>query len=381
MNLSTSLYTIAGIGPSLGKRLAYLNLNTVEDMIYHFPFRYDDFSNITNALESQVGEKVTLQGEIWSIRNIYTRTRKVLTQAVFNDGTSPIELTWFNQSWLTNQIKTGDRLQVSGKVSKYKNKISIMAPVWEKMNSEFRIQNSELLHTGRLVPVYPETAGLTSKWIRAKVDQVLPKVIDEIEDPLPSDIRAQMLELREAIKLIHFPDSYKDVENARERLGFDELFLIQLATLKTRLEWKDKPAIEKLQVTRYKKQIEEFIKSLPFKLTKAQEKVIEEIKEDLQKGQPMNRLVQGEVGSGKTVVAAVIAYIAHLNGLRILYMAPTEILAFQHESTLNRLLEPYGIGVGIYTGSKKFNRIKDERLMIKEKIINHQSSIINLSLI
>ncbi|EKD90612.1 MAG: hypothetical protein ACD_30C00112G0053 [uncultured bacterium] len=375
MNLSTSLYTIAGIGPSLGKRLAYLNLNTVEDMIYHFPFRYDDFSNITNALESQVGEKVTLQGEIWSIRNIYTRTRKVLTQAVFNDGTSPIELTWFNQSWLTNQIKTGDRLQVSGKVSKYKNKISIMAPVWEKMNSEFRIQNSELLHTGRLVPVYPETAGLTSKWIRAKVDQVLPKVIDEIEDPLPSDIRAQMLELREAIKLIHFPDSYKDVENARERLGFDELFLIQLATLKTRLEWKDKPAIEKLQVTRYKKQIEEFIKSLPFKLTKAQEKVIEEIKEDLQKGQPMNRLVQGEVGSGKTVVAAVIAYIAHLNGLRILYMAPTEILAFQHESTLNRLLEPYGIGVGIYTGSKKFNRIKDERLMIKEK--NHQSSIIN----
>ncbi|KKQ10526.1 MAG: ATP-dependent DNA helicase RecG [Candidatus Daviesbacteria bacterium GW2011_GWB1_36_5] len=242
MNLSTSLYTIAGIGPSLGKRLAYLNLNTVEDMIYHFPFRYDDFSNITNALESQVGEKVTLQGEIWSIRNIYTRTRKVLTQAVFNDGTSPIELTWFNQSWLTNQIKTGDRLQVSGKVSKYKNKISIMAPVWEKMNSEFRIQNSELLHTGRLVPVYPETAGLTSKWIRAKVDQVLPKVIDEIEDPLPSDIRAQMLELREAIKLIHFPDSYKDVENARERLGFDELFLIQLATLKTRLEWKDKPA-------------------------------------------------------------------------------------------------------------------------------------------
>lgn len=369
MNLDTPLRYVVGIGPTFAQKLARLNLITVEDLIHHYPFRYDDFSNTTNVLEAQIGEKVTLSGEIWSIKNIYTRSRKILTQAIFNDGTSPIELTWFNQSWLTNQIKVGDRLQVSGKVSKYKNKISVVAPIWEKLS---QIQNSpqihNSIHTGRLVPVYPETFGLTSKWLRTKIAQILPQVKNQISDPLPETIKDQLIELDQAISKIHFPDNYKDVTQARDRLGFDELFYIQLATQKARLEWKNKPSIEKLKVKTEK--LKEFINRLPFKLTKAQLRVIDETLKDLEKPQPMNRLIQGEVGSGKTVVAAVISYIMHTNGLKTLFMAPTEILAFQHYSTFSNLLEPLGLKVGIYTGSKKSSELKSKTAQ------NHDPDII-----
>src|SRR3989344_3446040 len=135
MNLNTPFKEISGIGPSLAYKLSRLNLFNVRDLIFHFPFRYDDFSAVFEAKEAKLGEKVTLQGEIWSIKNIYTKFGKVLTQAIFNDGTSPIILTWFNQSWLIKQIKTCDRLQISGKLTKYKNKISMMAPTWEKLTS------------------------------------------------------------------------------------------------------------------------------------------------------------------------------------------------------------------------------------------------------
>src|SRR3989338_5521874 len=166
MDPKTPLSQVTGIGPGFLNKLKRLNLNPVQDLIYNFPFRYDDFSNATSALEAKIGESVTLQGEIWSIQNIYTRSRKIITKAIFNDGTSPIELTWFNSSWLIKQIQTGDRLQVSGKISKYKNKLSIIAPRWEKTAHLEGVKahlRGEALHTGRLVPVYPETEGLSSK--------------------------------------------------------------------------------------------------------------------------------------------------------------------------------------------------------------------------
>lgn len=349
MNLKTPLAAISGIGPSYIYRLSTLNLHTVEDLLFHFPFRYDDFSNVSNVMDAKEGEKVTLVGELWSIKTIYTRSRKVLTQGIFNDGTGPINLTWFNQPWLSKSLQTGDQIQISGKLSKYKNKLSIMAPVWEKV-SNIKTPTSNV-HTGRLVPVYPETSNITSKWIRTKISQLLPQLKSQIEDPLPENIREEMLDLVTAIDKIHFPASLEDVEKAQERLGFDELFLMQLATQKVRSEWRKKPIIKPLKLS--KRKLESFIKSLPFELTKAQAKVANEILDDLQKTYPMNRLVQGEVGSGKTVVSAIIAYIVHTNKLKTLFMAPTEILAFQHFETFRRLLEPLGLKIGIYTGSKK----------------------------
>src|SRR3989344_5524711 len=318
MELATPLKHVLGIGPSLAFKLSRLNLNTVGDLIYHFPFRYDDFSSIKPASETQIGEVVTLKGEIWSIKNIYTRYGKVLTQALFNDGTSPIQLTWLNQSYLTKQIKAGDRLQVSGKLTKYQSKLSIMVPRWEKISDEKRLANNDKsLHTGRLVPVYPETEGLTSKWIVAKINQLLPLTLKTIVDPLPEEIRGKMLSLTDAISKIHLPENWEEAEKARERLAFDELFYISLATQKTRLAWKEKPTIEPLKID--SKKLDAFIKKLPFSLTNAQKRVIDEVLEDLKRNQPMNRLIQGEVGSGKTVVAAIIIYLIHLNKLKNLF--------------------------------------------------------------
>ncbi len=360
MDLKTPLYQLTGIGSSLTLKLKRLELNTVEDLIYHFPFRYDDFSQTTTINEAQIGQVVTLQGEVWSIKNIYTRFGKVLTQAIFNDGTNSIILTWFNQSWLTKQIQVGDKLQISGKLTKYKSKLSVMAPSWERIGANVIHPPGGLawhLHTGRLVPVYPETAGLTSKWIRTKIAYLLPKVVDLVLDPLPKDIRDNMLPLSDAIYQIHLPENLSQIEKARQRLGFDELFFVSLATQKARMEWSSKPVVKPLTVS--KNDLNHFIKKLPFELTSAQKRVLKEVVSDLKKNQPMNRLVQGEVGSGKTVVAAIIVYLVHLNKLRTLFMAPTEILAFQHYSTVSNLLEPFGIKVGIYTGSKKQARDAD----------------------
>jgi ATP-dependent DNA helicase RecG len=364
VDLKTPLVAAAGIGPTFAQKLTYLNLYTVEDLINHYPFRYDDFSNVTNSLEAQIGQKVTLQGEIWSIKNVYTRSKKIITQALFNDGQSPISLTWFNQSYLTKSIQVGDKLQISGKVNKYKNKLSIVAPVWEKISTQPSDISHQTLHTGRLVPVYPETFGLTSKWLRTKVDQILPKVSHLIGDPLPEDLRKDMLPLKEALQKIHFPENWEDVNRAQARLGFDELFFIQLATQKIRQEWRDKPSVQKLTIS--PEEIDKMMATLPFLLTDAQKRVISEILEDLEKAYPMNRLVQGEVGSGKTIVAAIVAYGVFKNGFKTLYMAPTEILAFQHHSTLSRVLEPLGLKVGIYTGSKKFTKNKDLRFIAHE---------------
>lgn len=351
MDLKTPLSKLTGIGPNLLYKLNRLNLITIENLIYHFPFRYDDFSQTVNVKDALIGQLVTLQGEIWSIKNIYTRSKKILTQAIFNDGTSPIELTWFNQGWLTKQIVTGDRLQVAGKLTKYKNRLSIIMPKWEKIQITSPQPPSTNLHTGRLVPIYPETGGLTSKWLRTKISQILPQTIKEVEDPLPESIRDKMLPLNQAIEKIHFPKMWKEAEKARERLGFDELFYLSLQTQKTRLEWSQKPLVEPLNIN-----IEDLnllVNLLPFKLTSSQNKTLEEIIKDLKRNQPMNRLIQGEVGSGKTVVATIIAFLTYKNGLRVLFMAPTEILAFQHYETVSKLLAPLGISVGIYTGSRK----------------------------
>ncbi|TSC87443.1 MAG: ATP-dependent DNA helicase RecG [Microgenomates group bacterium Gr01-1014_7] len=357
MDLETPLSSLPGIGFFMGKRLEKLELFTLEDLIFHFPFRYDDYSVIKPADETQIGEVVTLQGEIWSIKNIYTRYGRVLTQAIFNDGTSPIMLTWFNQSYLIKSIKAGDKLQISGKLAKYKNKLSIMVPQWERVGANLDHPEGGLashLHTGRLVPVYSETSGVASKWLRTKIDKYLPVILNKLQDPLPDKIRDNMLILKDALAKIHFPKDTDEIDKARERLGFDELFYVSLATQKTRLSWQEKPITKAWKVE--KKDLDRFISSLPFKLTSAQIKVITEITSDIKRKYPMNRLLQGEVGSGKTVVAALFIYLAHLNGYSSLFMAPTEILAWQHFETVSGLLEPFGITVGIYTGSRKFTK-------------------------
>ncbi len=371
MDTNLLLSKLPGIGPYFAKRLEKLNLFTVEDLIHHYPFRYDDYSIIKSADNTQIGEVVTLAGEIWSIKNVYTRAGRVLTQAIFNDGTSSIMLTWFNQSYLTKSIKAGDHLQISGKLSKYKNKLSILAPSWEKIIS------TPTIHTGRLVPVYPETYGISSKFLRSKIHNLLSLALPSIKDFLPDEIRDNMLPLPEALQKIHFPKIMDEVNEARKRLSFDELFLIQLATQKARLIWREKPITKPWKIE--KKDLEKFKNSLPFKLTSAQTKVLGEITFDLQTTYPMNRLLQGEVGSGKTIVAAAAIYLAHLNNFSSLFMAPTEILAWQHFETVSKLLEPFGMKVGLYTGSKK--SVQADVVIGTHALLSEKLAIKNIGLV
>ncbi|MBI2040348.1 ATP-dependent DNA helicase RecG [Candidatus Microgenomates bacterium] len=343
MDVKTPLYKIFGIGSIYAKRLERLEIFTIEDLIYHFPFRYDDYSKVSKIAQTSLGEKVTLSGEVWQIKNVYTRFGKVLTRAILNDGSAVLELIWFNQPYLTKSISSGDTLHVAGKVGKFGSKLSLVAPDWEKWDRS--------LHTGRLVPVYPETAGLSSKWLRNQISKFLPQALEKVEEFLPDQIKNSMISESEALNKIHFPQNWDDIKKAKIRLGFDELFLIQLATQRARFLWSKKTLIKPWKIDEGK--LNSFIHSLPFKLTNSQQKVIKEIMADLKNTSPMNRLLQGEVGSGKTVMATITMYLSYLNGFQSLFMAPTEILAWQHYDTVKKLLEPLGIKVGIYTGSKK----------------------------
>lgn len=382
MDLSLRLTHVTGIGSAYAKRLERLDLYTAEDLINHYPFRYDDFSKISKISEAKVGETVTFQGDVWSIKNTFTKSRKILTKAILNDGTGSIEIVWFNQIWLTKNIKAGDRIQVSGKVDKFIFKISLVSPEWEKINIASHISSGNLtpIHTGRIVPIYAETYGVSSKWLRHKMSLLLPRVLPTLSDPLPESIRGGLLTLSEAIGQIHFPASQQEIFQAKARLSFDELFYIQLATQKKRLDWQKKQTTSSLDIDQDK--LSGFIQSLPFDLTNAQQRVTSEVIVDLQKPHPMNRLIQGEVGSGKTVVAVVIAYLAYLNGFKTLLMAPTEILAFQHFTTFTKLLEPLGINIGIYTGSRKFTKDKgpkSQRLQ-SDKVLTSNTSVTSDSL-
>lgn len=348
MDLQTPLTELPGIGPSYSRRLSKLNINTVEDLINHYPFRYDDYSKISPIVGVKIGDQVTLKGEVWQIKNSYTKFGKVITKAILNDGTGSIELTWFNQSYLTKVIKEGNSLHAAGKITTFAGKPTIITPDWEKWDRS--------IHTGRLVPIYPETAGVSSKYLRTLISKIFPALKNQIEEFLPKSIKNGLLDLSPAIERIHFPKNWQDVAQARDRLAFNELFLVQLATQQARFLWSHKPVVKAWKVDQ--KMIKDFTHRFKFELTAAQKRVISEITTDLQGQHPMNRLLQGEVGSGKTVVAAIAIYLAQLNGFKSLFMAPTEILAWQHYQTLKTYLEPLNISVGLYTGSRKFTKDK-----------------------
>src|SRR3989344_1658050 len=358
MNPQTPIENLPGIGSYYGRKLKKLEINTLEDLIYHFPFRYDDFSKIAQIQNLTPGEKISIQGVIWQIRNIRTRRGKFVTTATIADQSGTIEVIWFNQPYLTKTLKAGLQVSLSGKVQQDGNKIKLVSPSYEIIRPSYqrpvtRDQLPETLHTGRLVPIYPETEGLSSKWLRGKIAAILPAYLKTQKDFLPQKIleSQKMIPLDSALTKVHFPRNYQDVETSRRRLAFDELFLTQLMSQMRKRQWAEERSAPKMHIPKVK--LASFIKSLPFALTGAQKKAIAQIIEDLKKPKPANRLLEGDVGSGKTVVAACAALVAHTNNFDTLLAAPTEILAFQHHQTLTKILKPFAISIGIWTGSKK----------------------------
>ncbi len=329
--------------------LLRLNIETIEDLLFHLPFRYEDYSNVLPMNKIKLGETAVVKGKVLDIKNEYTKKRFVLQKAQITDGTATISVTWFNQSYITRIIHPGDEVGIVGKLEFFGKKPSFQVKEYEVLSQ------SNGIHTTGLVPVYNETRGLSSKWLRNRIFDILNNNKDQIADFMPYDLIKQLkyTSLFESLYSCHFPKNLEEVASARRRLAFDELFLAQLAAIKRRDEWNKKNKGIPFGIKNNELRIKKFVDSLPFTLTDGQKKALDEIKEDLQKEIPMNRLLEGDVGSGKTIVAAISIYIARLNGYQSALMAPTEILANQHYKTLRKLFEPLGIVVELLTSSSK----------------------------
>ncbi len=354
LNLSTPIEKIPRIGPIYQKRLKKLGIKNVSDLIFHFPHRYEDFSNLIPIAQAQEGGLFSFQGQILDIKNIFTfRKRMVLTQAFLADETGKLKVIWFNQPYLINTFKKGGYVCLSGKITKKGSAKYLSNPAYEKMPENFSKVNTGLTHTGRLIPVYPETEGLSSKWLRFIIKPILLKLKNQVPEPLPEKIRQEnnFLSIEEALWQIHFPDSLKLAREAKKRFSFEELFILSLFVLRERM----KLAREKAPTIPLNLElVQGFVKTLPFQLTDAQKKSAWQILKDLEKPIPMNRLLEGDVGSGKTVVATMAALNVAQAGYQIAFMAPTEILAKQHYKTISNFLKKFNLNIGLITGKENY---------------------------
>ena len=341
--LAQSVTAVRGIGPKLAEQLAKLGATTIEDMLYIFPRRFDDYTLMKPIHKLVYGETVTVIGTIWETRARRSRSNQIIVQSIISDGTGKVQATWFNQKWLADKLKAGMQIVISGKVEQYLGRPVFNSPEWEPLELD-------PLRTRRIVPIYPLTQGLGSNRMRDIMRGVVNHWAARVPDPLPASVRQrQRLEpLPEALQQHHFPDSQHALHQARRRLVFDELFLLQLGMQGFRREWQSQPGVEIGKDTAV---LNQFQQSLPYTLTNAQQRVIKEITNDMATNTPMNRLLQGDVGAGKTVVAAAALLLAAKAGYQTALMAPTEILAEQHFNGLKPLLEPFGLRLCLLTGS------------------------------
>ncbi len=331
VGLNAKLTVLQGIGPKTAQTLEQLDLYSLEDLLYYFPRRYDDYSKMKPINRLQYGDEVSVLG---NVKSVFTRSIKggklTMTEAVIEDGTGALRVTWFNQPWLEKSIRPDTQLVLSGKIEMYLGRLSMNSPDWELIDQEH-------LHTNRIVPVYPLTSHVTQKALRRMMHQTVSYWAPRIPDFLPETILepAALINLNQALMQVHFPDTQDSLHAAQERLAFDEIFLIQLGVLLQKKAWQANTA----QVfTVSDEWLESQFVALPYPLTKAQQRSISDIRTDLTSGKPMNRLLQGDVGSGKTVVAAMAIAMIVVNDAQSAIMAPTSILAEQHFRSLSALM-------------------------------------------
>jgi ATP-dependent DNA helicase RecG len=329
--LDSPVTTIKGVAASSASRLAKLEVYTIRDLLYFFPRRHLDYSQRKPIAELEVGEEQTVLATVWEAR-IAKLGPYQGTEVIIGDETGNMRAVWFNQPFLAKKFPTNAQLVLSGTVSQFRGNKVFESPEWEL------VEDKELIHTGRLVPVYPLTRGLYPRQVRNMVRGVLDDWMGQVADFLPQEIRSRcrLMDLPEAIIKAHYPDSYSVKAEARRRLAFDELFLLQLGVLGKKRDWQEGQPGNAFTVK--EDRLNKFLSSLPFELTQAQQRVLEGILADLQEARPMSRLLQGDVGSGKTVVATAALLVAADNGYQGAFMAPTEILAEQHFKTICQLL-------------------------------------------
>jgi len=346
MNFGTPIENIKYIGEKQSKKLKKIKIHTLGDLLFYFPEHYEDFSKISNIQDLKINENSVIKGKVIDISEERSfRKRMSILTILLSDESSSIEVIFFNQGFLKQNIKKGDELIIAGKL-RFKGRSLYFSPtIFEKTNKD------ELTHLGQIMPVYKETRGLSSKYIRFILKPLVYSFKDKLPETLPEEIIKEnnLMSFKDAFEQIHFPKTMEQAKKAKERFVFEQLFFISLFSLKKKYEIKN----EKAQKIEIKKDVIQRLKdSLPYKLTSAQNKVIEQTLNDLNIPHPMNRLLQGDVGSGKTVVASTIALNCIRNKTQVVFMAPTEILAKQHFKTIFDILKRFNVNVGLLTGKE-----------------------------
>lgn len=329
-DLQSSPTILTGVGDATAENLARLGIQRVVDLLWHLPVRHEDYSQLRTIDQLQPGEQVTIVANLWDVKTRKISMKREMVQGIVADGTGTLHATWWNK-YIVKQLKPGSTMRFSGKVGLYMGQKTLDNPVFEDVDTE-------MVSTGRLAPVYRLTEGVNQKRLRDLIRQVIEELGHFMSDPLPSALRESysLPDLATALHQVHFPDSQEELTQARKRLAFEEFLYIQLGVLQRRRELQRNPAPP---LPSDDKLLQHFTERLPFALTGAQERVLQEIARDIARAIPMTRLVQGDVGSGKTAVAAGAMWIAAASGVQSAMLAPTQILAEQHHRGLSRLLE------------------------------------------
>jgi ATP-dependent DNA helicase RecG len=329
------------------KALREMGVSTVYDLLMNFPWRYSDESEFVSICNLSTRDALTVRVILENVYTTRTRNGKSMTRGRIKDETGSADVMWFNQSYLKRVLKDGMEVILTGKIKWSGSKAVMMSPSYEIPK-----KGQDLLHAGRLVPVYHESGRITSKWLREKLWPLM-YMVQFLEDPLPEEIveRYGLISLSEAVRQIHFPDSQEELLAARSRLGFEELFQIQLKALFRKKEVKELSVGAGKVVDVSKEVVGEYLSGLPFELTGAQKRSLAEIMSDMSKGQAMSRLLEGDVGSGKTVVAAGAIFAAVKSGYQAAIMVPTEILAKQHFQGFLKILGSFGFNIQLLVGS------------------------------
>lgn len=335
VGLEAPLTVLRGIGSERAALFEKLGLTTLRDLLFYFPRRYDDYSRLKTINRLEYGEDCTLIATIWEARERPIRGGQAkMLQVVLSDATGLLEVSFFNQPWLARQLTAGKQIVISGRVDQYLGRLTLKTSEWEELDRD-------LLHTGRIVPVYGLTEGLKNKMVRQATAQVVKFWAERLPDPLPEAMRQRhdLMPYGEALAQMHYPDSEAKLNAAKHRLAFDELLALQVGVLRQRAQFRAEPGTPRTVSEAW---LIDVLDNLPYRPTRAQQRAFDVIRADVAQPVPMNRLLQGDVGSGKTLVAAVsMALVAHAGGQAAL-MAPTSILAEQHYKTLLRLLAGMG---------------------------------------
>ena len=335
IDLKQSVQFIKGVGPSRVKLLNILGVYTIEDLISYYPRTYEDRTKITKIAELQDGQSAMIEAVTTSgASTARLRRNMTITKVIVEDDTGRALISWFNQDYVKTRIHAKEKYRFFGRVSKKSGVTEFNSPVFDAEN--------EHKNTGKIVPVYPTTKGLNQTSIRQAIENALALVNEKLEESLPEYIVKQynLMSLENATNQIHFPSNMEKFTLARKRLAFEELLTFQLALLSLKTQYDNE-----IRGIKYDENVKmsDVINTLPFRLTKAQLRVLEEIDRDMESEKPMNRLLQGDVGSGKTIVAMISAYKAVKSGYQVAVMAPTTILATQHLENFNKILSSFGI--------------------------------------